>query len=173
MLSWFNFLFWERLGFISAAELFLVASGLVLGLVNRKVLEREGMVSVTERLWRRAFVLWRALVVTVLLIMLVRGLGLLDMTMLTTFTDRFSGQSWSMVPPPEVPWQDDLALILTMRVSPHQIQILGLYVVLLALAPAPCWLLHRRLLGPFFALTWGIYFASWLMPVDTPLMAMH
>jgi hypothetical protein len=171
--SWFNFLFWERLGFISAAELFLVASGLVLGLVNRKVLEREGMGSVTERLWRRSFVLWRALVVTVILVMMIRGLGLIDMTMLTAFTDRFSGQSWPMVPAPEVPWRDDLALILTMRVSPHQIQILGLYVVLLALAPAAFWLLQRRLLGPFFALTWGIYFAGWLMPVDTPLMAMQ
>jgi hypothetical protein len=109
----------------------------------------------------------------VILIVLVRALGLLDMTMLTTFTDRFSGQSWPMVPPPETPWHVELALVATMRVSPHQIQILGLYVVLLALAPAALWLLQRRLLGPFFALTWGLYFAGWLMPVDTPLMGMQ
>ena len=171
--SFFNFLFWERLGFISAAELFVVTAGLVLGLVNRKVVEREGMPAVTERLWRRSFVLWRALVVTVLLILLIRSLGLLDLTMLTSFTDRFSGQSWPMVPPPETPWRDQLALVLTMRVSPHQIQILGLYVVLLAVAPAAFWLLHRRLVGPFFALSWSLYFAGWLMPVDTPLMAMQ
>ena len=80
--SFFNFLFWERLGFISAAELFVVTAGLVLGLVNRKVVDREGMPAVTERLWRRSFVLWRALVVTVLLILLIRSLGLLDLTML-------------------------------------------------------------------------------------------
>ncbi len=171
--SWFNFLFWERLGFISAAELFVVTAGLVLGLVNRKVVEREGMATVTERLWRRSFVLWRALVATVILIVLIRALGLLDMTMLTTFTDRFSGQSWPMIPPPETPWHVQLALVATMRVSPHQIQILGLYVVLLALAPAALWLLQRRLLGPFFALTWGLYFAGWLMPVNTPLMGMQ
>jgi hypothetical protein len=64
--SWFNFLFWERLGFISAAELFVVASGLVLGLVNRKVADREGwglsrgassgaLGFFTARLWWRCF----------------------------------------------------------------------------------------------------------------------
>ncbi|EYD76377.1 Acyltransferase family domain protein [Rubellimicrobium mesophilum DSM 19309] len=171
--SWFNFLFWERLGIISAAEMFVVTAGLVLGLVNRKVVEREGMARVTERLWRRSFVLWRALVVTVLLIIVVRSLGLIDMTAVTTFTDRFAGQVYPMIPAPEVPWYDQLALVLTMRVSPHQIQILGLYVFLLAGAPLALWLLHRRLLGVFFGLTWALYFAGWQMPPDTPLLGMQ
>jgi hypothetical protein len=171
--SWFNFLFWERLGFISAAELFVVASGLVLGQVNRRVADRSGLGEVTSRLLRRAFILWRALVVTVILIILIRAWGVLDLTMLTTFTDRFAGLSYPMVPPPEVPWHDQLALILSLRVSPHQIQILGLYVLLLLSAPLWFWLLHRRLLGPFFALTWGLYAAGWLRPLDTAILGMQ
>jgi hypothetical protein len=171
--SWFNFLFWERLGIISAAEMFVVTAGLVLGLVNRKVVEREGLGRVTERLWRRSFVLWRALVVTVLLIIVVARVGLVDMTAVTTFTDRFAGQTYPMIPPPEVPWHDQVALVLTMRVSPHQIQILGLYVVLLAAAPLAIWLLHRRLIGPYFALSWALYFAGWLSPPDTLLLDMQ
>jgi hypothetical protein len=171
--SWFNFLFWERLGLISAAELFVVTAGLVLGLVNRKVAEREGLGTVTERLWRRSFVLWRALVVVILLITLARALGLVDVTAVTTFTDRFAGQSYPMIPPPETPWHVQAALALSMRVSPHQVQILGLYVILLAGAPVALWLLQRRLLGPFLALSWGIYAVGWLRPPDTPLIGMQ
>ncbi|TGN62044.1 hypothetical protein E4L95_08145 [Paracoccus liaowanqingii] len=172
MFSWFNFLFWERLGLISAAGMFIAAAGLVLGRVNRRVMEREGMAGVTERVWRRSFVLWRALVVTVLLIILVRSLGIFDMSAVTTFTDRWAQQTHPMIPSPDAPWLDQIALVLTMRVSPHQIQILGLYVLLLAIAPGALWLLHRRLLGVFFALTWGIYFTGWMRPLDTPLMSM-
>jgi hypothetical protein len=171
--DWTDFLFSERLGLVSAAELFVVASGLVLGMVNRRVIDKAGMGEATSRLLSRAFVLWRALVVTVAIIIAIRALGVLDMTALTTFADRWSNVSYPMVPAPEVPWQDQLALVLSMRVSPHQIQILGLYVVLLLSAPLWMWLLHRRLLGPFFALTWGLYFAGWLRPVDMPFMAMQ
>lgn len=171
--DWTDFLFSERLGIISAAELFVVASGLVLGLVNRRVIDKSDVAEATVRLWRRAFVLWRALVGTILLILLIRALGVLDMTAVTTFTDRWAGVSYPMVPAPDVPWHDQLALILSMRASPHQIQILGLYVVLLLSAPLWLWLLHRRLFGPFFALTWGLYFAGWLMPVDTPILGLQ
>jgi hypothetical protein len=171
--SWFNFVFWERLGLFSAAEMFVVTAGLVLGLVNRRVAEREGMASVTERAWRRSFVLWRALVVTVLLIIVVARLDVIDVTAVTSFTDRFAQVSYPLIPSPEAPWVDQLALVLSMRNSPHQIQILGLYVLLLAAAPLLLWLLHRRLIGPFLALTWIIYFTGWLVPEDTLLLGMQ
>ena len=78
------------------------------------------MTEATVRLLRRAFVLWRALVGTVFLIILIRALGILDMTAVTTFTDRWAEVSYPMVPPPEVPWHDQLALVLSMRAAPHQ-----------------------------------------------------
>jgi hypothetical protein len=173
LFGWQDFLFSERLGIVSAAELFVVASGLVLGQVNRRVIDKSDVGEATTRLLQRAFVLWRALVGTILLIILIRALGVLDLTALTTFTDRWAGVSYPMVPDPGVPWYDQLALMLSMRVSPHQIQILSLYVVLLLSAPLWLWLLNRRLFGPFFALTWGLYFAGWLMPVDTPILGMQ
>lgn len=88
--SWANFLFWERLGLISAAGMFVIASGLVLGLVNRRVSDREGLEVTAVRLLHRAFVLYRAQVVGILLIVIIAGLHIFDMTVVTTFTDRWA-----------------------------------------------------------------------------------
>ncbi|TNC66583.1 OpgC domain-containing protein [Rubellimicrobium roseum] len=174
MFSWFNFLFWERLGIISAAELFVVASGLVLGLVNRRVIDKAGLEEAAVRLLRRSFVLWRALVVTVALIVLIARLGLIDMTAVTTFTDRWAAQTYSLIPSADLPWRRQVALVLTMRASPHQIQILSLYIILLALAPLLLWMLGRRLFGAYFALTWVLYFLGSLRTEgDTRLFGMQ
>jgi hypothetical protein len=57
-------------------------------------------------------------VVAVLLVVVIARLGFLDMTALTTFTDRWAGVSFPMIPPPEMPWLQQLWLVLLMRVSP-------------------------------------------------------
>ena len=61
--------------------------------MNRRVIDKSGMGEAVVRLWRRAFVLWRALAVTVLVIIVVARLAVLDMTAVTTYTDRFAGQT--------------------------------------------------------------------------------
>jgi hypothetical protein len=171
--SWFNFLFWERLGIVSAAELFVVASGLVLGVVNRRIADREGMGAVGTRALRRAFVLYRAQVVVILLIMSIAALQVVDMTALTTFTDRWAEVTYPLIPHPQDPWLNQLGQIALLQRSPHQIQILSLYVLLLALTPALVWLLRNRLLGVYFALAWALWFAEWLAPPDRLLLGMQ
>ncbi|SCY88794.1 OpgC domain-containing protein [Paracoccus tibetensis] len=173
MFSWFNFLFWERLGFVSAAELFVVASGLVLGAVNRRVFDKNGFEQVTMRAWRRAFILYRAQVVVILLVTAIAALGVLDFTALTTFTDRWAGTTYLLTPEPADPWMTQLGQAVLLQRSPHQIQILSLYIVLLAICPLLLWLLRVRLLGIYFALTWALWFSEWLAPPDRLLLGMQ
>ena len=173
MFSWFNFLFWERLGIISAAELFVVASGLVLGVVNRRVSESEGLGQVAIRSLRRAFVLYRAQVVVILLVTVIAALGILDMTALTTFTDRWADETFPLTPDPQDSWLTQIGQILLLQHSPHQIQILSLYVLLLAVTPGLVWLLRNRLLGIYFALSWALWFSEWLASPDRLLLGMQ
>jgi hypothetical protein len=60
-----------------------------------------------------------------------------------------------------------------LRVTPHQIQILSLYVVLMSVAPLMIWLLHRRWFLAFFGLTWAVYAVGWFLPPDTLLLGMQ
>lgn len=173
MFSWFNFLFWERLGILSAAELFVVASGLVLGVVNRRVSENEGLRQVAIRSLRRAFVLYRAQVVVILLVTVIAALGIWDMTALTTFTDRWANTTYPLTPDPQAPWLTQFAQILLLQHSPHQLQILGLYVLLLAITPGLVWLLRYRLLGIYFAISWALWFSEWLVAPDRLLLGMQ
>ncbi|MFD1912646.1 OpgC domain-containing protein [Halodurantibacterium flavum] len=173
MFSWFNFLFWERLGFVSAAELFVVASGLVLGVVNRRVSDREGLEQVTVRALRRAFVLYRAQLIVILLVMAIAAIGIADMTALTSFTDRWAGVTYTLTPDPGLPWMTQLGQAVLMQRSPHQIQILSLYVLLLAVSPLLLWLLRMRMLGIYFALTWALWFSELLAPPDRILLGMQ
>lgn len=173
MFSWFNFLFWERLGIISAAELFVVASGLVLGVVNRRVSAREGVGQVAVRSLRRAFVLYRAQVAVILLVTGIAAMDILDMTALTTFTDRWANTTFLLTPDPQDPWLTQLGQALLLQRSPHQIQILGLYVLLLAFTPVMIWLLQNRFVGIYFALSWAFWFSEWLAPPDRMLLGMQ
>ncbi|MES2844211.1 MAG: OpgC domain-containing protein [Pseudomonadota bacterium] len=171
--SWFNFIFWERLGIVSAAEMFVIASGLVLGLVNRRVVEKDGLDQASVRLLRRVFVLYRAQVVAILLVIFISWLKIIDVTAVTTFTDRFADVSYRLIPSEEASWATQLGLVLLLRVSPHQIQILSLYIVLLALTPFALWMLRRRLFGAYFTLSWMAYFAGVLGSADHIYLGMQ
>ena len=50
---------WERIGYVSSAEGFVVLSGIVLGIVYKKRLLREGFKSSALKLWKRSFQLYR------------------------------------------------------------------------------------------------------------------
>jgi hypothetical protein len=162
--SLLNLVYWEGLGFVTSAELFVVTSGLVLGLVQRRVVAKRGVAASLDRLLARAFELYRAYVVLILLVALVAATGLLDLRSLTTFTDWGARQTYPLYPPPGTPWFQVLGAALLLRATPHQVQVLGLYVCLIALTPLALWLLSRRLLGVYLALSWGAYFAYWEAP---------
>src|SRR3954465_1090467 len=81
LLSWFSY---QRFWVVTAAEVFVVLSGIVLGTVYGARLVRYGMPSVTRRLLRRALVLYLAFIAVTLSIL---GLALMgvDVSAVTTW----------------------------------------------------------------------------------------
>jgi peptidoglycan/LPS O-acetylase OafA/YrhL len=184
--TWLHFVFWERLGIFTGAELFVLVSGYLVGRVNREMSDREGSLSPSvNRVLARAFVLYRAYIVIIALVALLALSRIIDVTALTTFTDRWAAITYPLYPPDGTSWTTRLFNILLLRNSPHQVQILGLYVVLLAFSPLAfaalrrwdgrvviavslgIWLLYqwhpRNLTGAQFeyafpVLAWQIYF---------------
>jgi hypothetical protein len=159
--SLLNLVFWEGLGFVTSAELFVTTSGLVLGLVQRRVIAKHGVAGSLDRLLARAFELYRAYVVLIILVAIVAAAGLIDTRSVTTFTDWGAKQTYPLFPPPGTPWFQELGTVLLLRATPHQVQILGLYVCLIALTPVALWLLNKRFLGIYLALSRGAYFVYW------------
>ena len=141
LLSWFTY---ERFWIVTAAEVFVVLSGVVLGKVYGDKLIRHGWPVVLRGLGRRSLTLYVAfLAVTVSL--LVASAGGVDVVSLTGSLDVLTMNA--------ADWRD-LAL---MRFGPWPFQIVGLYVWLVA-AAAPCLLVLRRfgwraLLG----MSWALY----------------
>jgi hypothetical protein len=151
LLSWFSY---ERFWTVTAAEVFVVLSGAVLGMVYGPKLNRGHWTTVVRRLGRRAVTLYVAfLAVTVSVVLL--GVTGIDVQSLTTWDDRVNGFVEFLNPQTldAAAWRD----ILLMRASPWPFQIVGLYVWLVA-AAVPC-LLALRFAGwrPLLAVSWILY----------------
>jgi hypothetical protein len=140
----------ERIGAVSGAELFVVLSGLVLGMVyGRRARESaDGWWSVAPRMWSRARTLYVTSLAVVIAAYAISFLPWLDATAITTWTDEATGTVYSMygttpmlgdypVPPAAV------LDLLFLNVGPFQFNVMGLYVILLALAPFALILLLR------------------------------
>src|SRR4051794_4491807 len=141
LLSWFTY---ERFWIVTAAEVFVVLSGVVLGTVYGDKLLRKGWPVVLRGLFRRSLTLYVAFLAVTTSLLIASAAGL-NVESLTGSLDVLSmrGSDWR-----------DLAL---MRFGPWLFQIVGLYVWLVA-AAAPCLLFLRRfgwrvLLGA----SWGLY----------------
>jgi hypothetical protein len=151
LLSWFSY---ERFWTVTAAEVFVVLSGAVLGMVYGPKLKQGRWTTVAHRLGRRAVMLYVAfLAVTVSVVLL--ALAGVDVQSLTTWDDRVNGFVEFLNPQTldAAAWRD----ILLMRAAPWPFQIVGLYVWLVA-AAVPC-LLVLRFAGwrPLLAFSWILY----------------
>lgn len=139
-LSLYHLLALDRIGTVRAAEAFLIISGVVLGIVTRKRLDRGGFGFAAKRLKDRAVQLYLVNVVIAAIFVVLRQVEWLDTS--------------AFLPPPG--WYSDsirftIADVLLLRDTPWHINILGLYVALLVLAIPATWLLQhgetRFLLG--------------------------
>jgi hypothetical protein len=149
LLSWFSY---ERFWVVTAAEVFVVLSGVVLGMVYGPRLARDGWVAVLGKLGRRALTLYAAFIAVTLSILLFSLAGI-DVSSVTTWDP--GAVSWFLDPRTmsAADWRD-LALI---RYGPWAFEIVGLY-VWLVLAAGPCLIALRaagwRLL---LAASWIVY----------------
>lgn len=176
--SLYQLLSQEAIGAVSGAELFVLLSGVVVGMVYRPRMEREGFADTASRLLRRAWKLYYTALFVVLSVFLLSRIPGVDASAVTTFTDQGTGAAgggaagrvydlygntdllFSYPVPPSV--LVDVALL---RVGPWQFNVIGLYVVLLLVAPLLLWTLRRHLAWAVLGLSWGLYALNTFHPI--------
>lgn len=150
LLSWFTY---ERFWIVTAAEVFVVLSGVVLGTVYGDKLVRHGWPAVVKGLGRRALMLYVTFLAVTISLMLISAGGF-DIRSFTGWDHRDALiSSLDPLTMNAAGWRD----LVLMRFGPWPFEIVGLYVWLVA-AAVPC-LLALRLFGwrPLLAASWGLY----------------
>lgn len=177
-LSWFAL---NVFGAISGAEAFVAVSGLVVGMVHRTQAERSGDWAASVLRWRRARTLYVTALVSALSIYLLGRIPGVDATVVTTFTDRGTGEAGADAagrvydlyvnaprlldyPPPGYAARD----LLLLGMGPWVLNVLGLFAVLIAISPLLLWLLRRGLWWVVLALSWAAY--AWGSATGTQLL---
>lgn len=156
--SLFGMLVWERIGLVSSAEGFVTLSGVVLGIVYRKRLVREGFRNAAVKLWRRSFQLYWVNVAVILSIALFGLFPFIDNHVVTHWVAPGDHSiSVLLYPEASAPWKEWLWQALLLKIGPHQFQVIGLYVLLIALAPFALYLMHKDKTVVFLALSWALY----------------
>jgi len=156
VLSWFSY---ERFWVVTAAEVFVVLSGIVLGMVYGKRIARHGWRSVVRGLTRRALTLYLAFVgVTISIIALsIAGFDVWALTSGAARSTAWFTEPWSM---DAAAWRD----LLLMRSGVWAFEIVGLYVWLVLVA-VPCLLtLHFFGWRPLVGASWLVYLAYRVAP---------
>src|SRR3977135_2696038 len=92
LLSWFSY---QRFWVVTAAEVFVVLSGVVLGIVYGRRLDRDGLLAGAKGLCRRAILLYAAFVGVTVSVFALSLLGV-DTSSLTTLDDQ--GIAWFLEP---------------------------------------------------------------------------
>lgn len=149
ILSWFTY---QRFWVVTAAEVFVVLSGLVLGMTYGRRMARDGWVVVATRLARRALMLYVAFVaVTVSLL----GLSILGVDVSAVATWDADAITWFM--DPRLMTAADWRALFLLQYGPWAFEIVGLY-VWLVLAAVPCLIaLHFVGWRPLLAVSWAAY----------------
>ena len=156
LLSWFSY---ERLWVVTAAEVFVVLSGTVIGMVYGRRLARDGWYAVVRGLGRRALTLYLAFIVVTLSVLVISVAGI-DVRSITTSGDRTIG--WFLDPRTmnAAAWRD----VALMRQGPWPFEIVALYVWLVA-AAVPCMIaLHFAGWRPLLAASWLLYLSYRIAP---------
>lgn len=149
-LSWISY---QRFWVVTAAEVFVVLSGCVIGMVYSRKLARGDWRGAVLGLVRRTAMLYGAFVAVSLSVVALSALGI-DVGALTTRGDWWSAGSSCFVEAPSVSGAilRDIAL---MRCGPWPFHIVGLYVWLVA-AAVPCLIVLRAgRWQPLLAASWG------------------
>lgn len=135
VMSVFNIFSWERFGLTTGAEGFVILSGFMLGMLNRARLQKVVLLTVSWVLYLRAWKIYRVNIIIIVSFILLAYIPHINIFEVTHFTDRFSGESWSLYPVTPQIKETWFNIILYLQIGPHQTQILGLYIFLLLFSP--------------------------------------
>jgi len=161
MISYYDYIAWERFGVVTGAEGFVMLSGVILGLLSRLRMEHDGFGSTVNKQFNRAFLLYRTNIFVILSILVVNLF--VDATAVMTFTTSDGLHTYHLYPDFSLftEYHDKIiAKFIMLRYGPHQFQILGLYVVLMIFSPFILWLLSKKRVGLVLAFSWMIYFGN-------------
>ncbi|WP_344008707.1 OpgC domain-containing protein [Nocardioides lentus] len=146
----------NAIGAITGAELFVLLSGIVLGMVYPVAVRRQGEYVAAVQALLRARKQYLTALVVVVLVYLISLVPFVDASVVTTFTDRGTGSAGPQAagqvydlyvnaprlfdyPPP---WYAVRQLLL-LEMGPWVFNIMGLFVVLSLLVPALMWAVQR------------------------------
>lgn len=173
-----NFISRNLVGAITGAELFVGLSGVVMGMVYSGAMRKLGWLPVSKTIVRRAVRLYFTALFVVVSVYVLSKVPGLNGSVLTTFTDRGTGEGGEGAagtvydlypnanllfgyPPPWFAVRD----LLTLRMGPWVFNIMGLFVVLSLLVPILLWLLRRKLVLPLLALSTAVYVVDTIHPM--------
>jgi hypothetical protein len=173
----FSFAALRVIGAITGAELFVLLSGVVLGMVFVPAVRRVGEWGAATAAWARARKQYLVALAVILLVFAIGFVPFVDATAVTTFTDRGTGESgeedagrvYNLYPngerlldyPP--PWYAVRQLLL-LEMGPWPFNIMGLFVVLSLTYPALMWLIRRKLWWLVLAASWALYAVHVVFP---------
>ncbi|MEO5318651.1 OpgC domain-containing protein [Arthrobacter sp. CC3] len=147
MTSFFQLLTQETIGFVSGAELFVLLSGLVLGMVyGPKAQDNIGLVA--QKTGRRAGKLYVTALAVVVLVFLLSLIPAFNSEVLTTFTDQGTGgagrsgagRTYDLYTGMQGLLQFPVSgavipAVLLLQFGPWQFNVMGLYVIMLLVSP--------------------------------------
>ncbi|MAY95742.1 MAG: acyltransferase domain-containing protein [Nocardioides sp.] len=160
----------KAVGAITGAEMFVLLSGIVLGMIYAPTVRRFGEWATAMLMLRRARKQYLVALAVVLIVYLMGRLPFVDASDVTTFTDRGNGPAGEAVagqvydlyangpqlllyPPP---WYAVRELLL-LQMGPWVFNIMGLFVVLSLALPLLMVLVRRRLWWALLLLSWAAY----------------
>jgi hypothetical protein len=170
--SLFMYIGWERIGVVSTAEIFVMLSGIVIGMVYGKKLKKDGFGACFSTLLSRASQLYRVNVFIILAIGLLRYVPFLDTTAVVSFHDPYRGIDYPLYPSLNDGFFRLLSQALLLRCGPHQFQIIGLYVALFVLVtPLAFLMIEKKQTKLLLGLSWVLYWINFGTPDSQPATA--
>ena len=152
------FIGWERIGVVSTAEIFVILSGIVVGMVYGKKVKRDGLSAAIPGLIQRSVDLYRISVVMILIVAAIRFIPWIDSTIITTFHDPYGGKTFQLYPPMDASIFQVISKALLLQIGPHQFQIIGMYVSMFILfTPLVFFLISKQKIGLLLGLSWVLY----------------
>ncbi|MDJ1113546.1 OpgC domain-containing protein [Microbacterium dauci] len=170
------------IGAITGAELFVLLSGIVLGMVFLPSVKRVGEWPAALGAWARARKQYLVALAVILLIFILSFVPFIDASAIMTFTDRGTGEDgetttgrvYNLYPNAErlldypPPWYA-VRQFLLLEMGPWPFNIMGLFVVLSLAYPALMWLIKRKLWWVLLIGSWGLYLVHDFFPGFAPL----
>lgn len=180
----YTFISLNAVGAITGAEMFVLLSGIVLGMIYLPGVARMGEWAMAVTMWKRARKQYLVTLAVVIIVWLLTKVPYVDAEVVTTFTDRgtgengegAAGQVYDLYPnferlfdyPP--PWYAVRQLLL-IEMGPWVFNIMGLFIVLSLALPLLMFLVKRRLWWLMLAGSWVLFVINYRSPVH-PLPSM-